>query len=137
MFEFIENVTNSTSKHTNFCKGIASPSGTVLFVLLRTCTTNEEFLNTVKGKKLKFTHAATKHVSKKTAFLQDINLASEQDENTFTKYWLPSELHQLKNKTNILKIRHLNNSSLQYHFAELHILLTTSEIQFDIIGVSE
>ena len=61
----------------------------------------------------------------------------EQDEKTLTKYWLPSELNQLKIKTNSLKMLHLNISSLQYHFAELHTLLTTSEIQFDIIGISE
>ena len=60
-----------------------------------------------------------------------------QDEKTLTKYWLTSELHQLKNKANSLKILHLNISSLQYHFAELHTPLTTSEIQFDIIGISE
>ena len=47
------------------------------------------------------------------------------------------ELHQLKNETNSLKIIHLNISTLWYHFAELHTLLTTSEIQFDIIGISE
>ena len=60
-----------------------------------------------------------------------------QDEKTLTKCWLTSELHQLKNKANSLKILHLNISSLQYHFAELHTPLTTSEIQFDIIGISE
>ena len=98
---------------------------------------NEEFLYTVKGKKLKFTHVAPKHVSNKTAFLEAINSASKQDEKTLTKYCLQSELHQLTNKTNSLKILHLNISSLQYHFVELHTLLTTSEIQLDIIGISE
>ena len=76
-----------------------------------------------------------------------MNSASEQDEKTLTKYCLPSELHQLKNKIDSLKILHLNISSLQYHFVELHTLTseihfeiqfeTTSEIQFDIIGNSE
>ena len=47
---------------------------------------NEEFLYTVKSKKLKFTHVAPKHVSNKTAFLEDINSASRQDEKTLTKY---------------------------------------------------
>ena len=84
---------------------------------------NEEFLYTVKGKKLKFTYLASKLVSNKTAFLEDINWASELDEKTLTKYWLPSELHQLKNKTNSLKILHLNISSLQYHFVEFHTLI--------------
>ena len=91
---------------------------------------NEEFLYTVKGKKLKFTHVAPKHVPNNTAFLEHINLASEQHEKALTKYWLPSELHQLKSKTNSLKILHLNISSLHYHFVELHTLLTTTEIQF-------
>ena len=66
---------------------------------------NEEFLYTDRGKKLKFTHVAPKHVSNKTAFRRFyrsifINSASEQDEKTITKYWPPSELHQLK-KNNI------------------------------------
>ena len=90
-----------------------------------------------KVKKLKFTRVSSKHLWNKTAFLEDINLASKQDEKTVTKYWLPSELHQLKNKTNSLKIICLNISYVQYHFEELHILLTTSEIQFDITGISE
>ena len=47
---------------------------------------NEEFLYTVKSKKLKFTHVAPKHVSNKTAFLEDINSAPRQDEKTLTKY---------------------------------------------------
>ena len=59
---------------------------------------NEEFLYTGKSKKLKFTNVAPKHVSNKTAFLEDINSASEQDEKTLAKCWLPSEVRQLKNK---------------------------------------
>ena len=51
-----------------------------------------------------------------------MNSASEQDEKTLTKYCLTSELHQLKNKIDSLKILHLNISSLQYHFVELHLL---------------
>ena len=91
----------------------------------------------MKGKKLKFPHAATKHLSNKTAFSEDINSASKQDEKTVTKYRLPSELHPLKDKTNSPKIINLNISSLHYNLAELHTLLTTSETQFDIIRISE
>ena len=47
---------------------------------------NDKFLCTVKDKKLEFTYVAPKHVSNKTAFLEDINSA-------LTKQWLPSELH--------------------------------------------
>ena len=72
MFEFIENVIKSTSNHANFYKRITSPNGICII-----CTTdflpfcnlnNEEFLYTDRGKKLKFTHVAPKHVSNKTAF---------------------------------------------------------------------
>ena len=48
-------------------------------------------MTTIKTKKTKFLktkfiHAALRHVSNKTAFLKYINLASGQDENTFTNY---------------------------------------------------
>ena len=58
----------------------------------------KNFFTLAKVKKLKFTNVAPKHVSNKTAFLEDINSASEQDEKTLTKCWLPSEVRQLKNK---------------------------------------
>ena len=139
MFGFIENAVKSTSKHTNFHKRITSLNVIVCTkeFLPFSNLNNEEFLYTVKGKKLKIHSGSSKTWVKQTVFLEDINLASEQDEKTLTKYWLLSELHQLKDKTNSLKILHQNISSLQHHFAELHTLLTTSEIQFDIIGISE
>ena len=40
----------------------------------------------------------------------------------------------VKNSLNFL---HLNISSLPYHFPELCTLLATSEIEFDIIGITE
>ena len=90
---------------------------------------NEEFLYTVKGSKLEFTHVVSKHVSNKTALLEDINSVSKQDGKTLTKYWLTNELHQPKKKTNSLKTFHLNISSLQYHIAELKIYLISLAFQ--------
>ena len=40
-------------------------------------------------------------------------------------------------KCSNIKSINLNISSLHYNLAELHALLTTSETQFDIIGISE
>ena len=64
-------------------------------------------------------------------------MTSEQDGKILTNYWQLGELHQLKNKCNSLKILHRNISSLQYHFAKFHTPLTTYEIEFDIIDISE
>ena len=60
-------------------------------------------------------------------FFQQIN--SNLDEN-LDKYYLPDDL-------NNLNFFHLNISSLPYHFPELETLLATSEIDFDIIGITE
>ena len=39
---------------------------------------NEEFIYTVKSRKLKFIHVAPKHVSNKTVFVKNITSKSEQ-----------------------------------------------------------
>ena len=38
---------------------------------------DEEFIYTIKGRNLKLTHLASRHVSNKTTFTKDINLESE------------------------------------------------------------
>ena len=68
-------------------------------------------------------------------FFQQIN--SNHDEN-LDKYYLPDDLKKIEKDTqNNLNFFHLNISSLPYHFPELETLLATSEIDFDIIGITE
>ena len=96
------------------------------------CLTNKKIViakHANRRDKLKFTHVASRHLSYKTAFLKDINSGLEQEEKTLTKYWQTGELQQLKNKTNSLKILHLNISSIKYHFAGFLDVLTTFGIQ--------
>ena len=40
-------------------------------------------------------------------------------------------------KENVLKVFHLNISSLPYHRPELHSLLSECNIDFDVIGITE
>ena len=96
---------------------------------------NDEFIHTVKGKKLKFTHVTKKKLPTEVEFFQQIN--SNLDEN-LDKYYLPDDLKKFEKDTqNNLNFFHLNISSLPYHFPELETLLATSEIDFDIIGITE
>ena len=68
-------------------------------------------------------------------FFQQVN--SNLDEN-LDKYYLPDNLKKIEKDTqNNLNFFHLNISSLPYHFPELETLLATSEIDFDIIGITE
>ena len=76
-----------------------------------------------------------KKLTAEVSFFQQINsnLDANQD-----KYYLPSNFKQIKmDVKNNLNFFHLNISSLPCHFLELHTLLATSEIEPDIIGITE
>ena len=76
-----------------------------------------------------------KKLTEEASFFQQINsnLDANQD-----KYYLPSDFKQIKmNVKNNLNFFHINISSLPYHFLELHTLLATSEIELDIIDITE
>ena len=80
---------------------------------------NEEFIYMVKGKKIKFTHAAEKQRSSKIKF-NKINTVSEYSKHgDQTEYWDPSKLNEPETSKNSLNFLHLNISSLPYHFSEL------------------
>ena len=96
---------------------------------------NDEFIHTIEGKKVKFTHMTKKKLTAEASFFQQIN--SNLDANQ-GKYSLPSNLKQIKmDVKNNLNYFHLNISTLPHHFPELHTLLATSEIILDIIGITE
>ena len=68
-------------------------------------------------------------------FFQQIN--SNLDAK-LDKYYLSSNFKQIKMAVkNNLNFLHLNISSLSCHFSKLHTLPTTSEIESDIIGITE
>ena len=93
------------------------------------------FIHTIKGKKVEFTHVTKKKLTAEASFFQQIN--SNLDANQ-GKYYLPSDFKQIKvDVKNNLSFFHLNISSLSYHFPELHTLLAASEIELDIIGITE
>ena len=76
-----------------------------------------------------------KKFTEEASFFQQINsnLDANQD-----KYYLPSDFKQIKmDVKNNLNFFHINISSLPYHFLELHTLLATSEIELDIIDITE
>ena len=76
-----------------------------------------------------------KKLTTKAGFFQQIS--SNLDAN-LDKYYLSSDFKQIKIgvKTNLI-LFHLNISSFPDHFLELHILLATSETEFDIIDITE
>ena len=76
-----------------------------------------------------------KKLTEEASFFQQINsnLDANQD-----KYYLPSDFKQIKmDVKNNLNFFHINISFLPYHFLESHTLLATSEIELDIIGITE
>ena len=88
---------------------------------------NDEFIHTVKGKKVKFTHVTKKKLTSEASFFQQINSNLDRNQD---KYYLPSNFKQIKmDVKNNLNFFHLNIFSLLYHFLELHTLLATSEIE--------
>ena len=98
---------------------------------------NEVFIHTAKGKKIKFTHLAETQKSSKIIFFRKINIVSENSGNDRTEYWDPGKINGTGNSKNSLNFPHLNISSLLYHFSELQILLSSTKVNFDIMGNSE
>lgn len=96
---------------------------------------NDEFIHTINGKKIKFTHVTKENLAAEPGFFQQIN--SNLDTN-LSKDYLRSKFKQIKIDMKInLNFFHFNISSLPYHFPELYILLETSKIQFGIIDITE
>ena len=96
---------------------------------------NDEFIHTINGKKIKFTHVTKENLAAEPGFFQQIN--SNLDTN-LSKDYLRSKFKQIKIDVKInLNFFHFNISSLPYHFPELYILLETSKIQFGIIDITE
>ena len=91
----------------------------------------------MKGKKIKFTHIAEKQRSSKIKFFNKVNAASENCGHGRNKYWDPSKINEPENSKNSLNFLHLNISSLSYHFSELQTLLSSTKVNFNIIGISE
>ena len=59
---------------------------------------NEEFILTVKGKKIKFTHVAEKQRSSKIKFFNKIITVSENSGHSDrTKYWDPGKINEPEN----------------------------------------
>ena len=80
---------------------------------------NEEFIYTVKGKNIKFTHVTEKQKSSKINFFNKINTISVKSGHDQTEYWNPGETNKHENRKDSLNFLHLNISSLPYHFPEL------------------
>ena len=97
----------------------------------------ENLILTQKDKKIKFVNVAQKQILEKTQFLQQVNLGAESEQNfNITRYFNPIELKEPPDKENLLKVFHLNISSLPNHCSELHSLLSECNIDFDVIGIT-
>ena len=96
---------------------------------------NGEFVHTVKGKKIKFTHVTKKYLTAEAGFFQAFN--SNLDANQDNCY-LPSNFKYIKIYVkNNVSFFHLNILSLSHHFPKLHTLPATSKIEFDINDIAE
>ena len=99
---------------------------------------DENLILTLKDKKIKYVNVAQKRILEKTQFLQQINLIADSEQNVnITRYFNPNKLKEPPDKENVLKVFHLNLSSLPYHCSELHSLLSKCNIGFDVIGITE
>ena len=76
-----------------------------------------------------------KKLTAEASFFHQINSNFDANQD---RYYLSSDFKQIKmDVKNNLNFFHLKISSLPYHFPELHILLATSEIELDVIGITE
>ena len=92
----------------------------------------------MKGKKIKFTHVAEEQKSSSTNFLNKISTVSENSGHDKTEYQDPGKIIEPKNSKNSMNFLHLNIFSLPYHFFfESHTLLSTTKVNFHIIGIFE
>ena len=92
----------------------------------------------VKGKKIKLTCAAEKQRSTKIKFFNKINTVSENSEHSgWTEYWDTGKIDEPENNKNSVNSLHLNISSWPCHFSELQTRLSSTKVNFNIIGISE
>ena len=75
-------------------------------------------------------------MSNETEFFNQRNSEIDMFEN-LSKYVTPHELNQFARKQQNLNIFHFNISSLPYHFTELHNSLASTDVKFDVIGITE
>ena len=66
-----------------------------------------------------------------------INSISVKSQHDRIEYWDPGEINEPENSNDSLHFLHLNISSLPYYFSELQTLLSSTKVNFDIIGISE
>ena len=100
---------------------------------------NEEFIITVQGKKLPFTSKRRRHSSDKNKFFEKINNINRLQiiDESVKSYTTPQEIKsQIQNDIN-LSLLNLNISSLGYPINEFQDLLSTCEIDFQVIGITE
>ena len=87
---------------------------------------------------MKFTHVAEKQRSSKIKFFNKIIAVSENSGHSDRReYWDPGKINEPENNKNSVNFLHLNISSLPYHFSELQTLLSSTKVNFNIIGISE
>ena len=94
-----------------------------------------KIIHTVKGKKVKFNHVTKKKLTAEASFFHQINLNLDTNQD---KYFTERYFKQIKmDVKNNLNFFHLNISSLPYHSSNYTPFLATSEIELDIIGITE
>ena len=91
----------------------------------------------MKGKNIKFTDAAEKQKASKIKFFNKINTISVKSGHHQADYWDPGEINKPGNSKDSLNFLQLNVSSLPYDFSELQTLVSSTKVNFDIIGISE
>ena len=94
---------------------------------------DNEFKQIVIGRQVKFTHIAKPAISNTENFIKAIN-----SENKLTKYFAIKDLNSTFNNIGSpFSLFHLNINSLSFHFDELDSLISKSENDSQIIGISE
>ena len=87
---------------------------------------NNEFLNTVIEKQVKFTHIAKPAISNTENFIKAIDF-----ENNIIKYFTIKDLNSTFNDIgNPFSLFHLNINLLSFHFDELESLISKSKNDF-------
>ena len=73
---------------------------------------NDEFIQSIKGEKVKFTHVTNNKLTAEAGSFQSINSSLDTNQS---KYCLPSNFKQIKmDVKNNLNFFHLNTSSLSF-----------------------
>ena len=103
---------------------------------------NEEFVQTIKGKKIKFTAITKTNTGRQNRIIEELNNAmdiSGDDIETFqSKYYNTEDIKSLSyNSNEKLSIFYQNISSLSLHINELESLLSKFNQSFDCLGITE